>query len=145
MGTAIGFDGVFKVSGKTDTPASVTMVEMTGVRDVSINVSMDTAEVSDRTSAYKLYAQGMVDLETSVEVTYNTDNEQLIDCLETCRDRGTIKIQVLDDAGAGYSYWAMCTSTDINQPLTDGMTVSLTFKPHPTYDSSGDLDPPEWV
>ena len=141
----IGFDGVFEVSGKADAVGSEVMVAMEGVRDVSTSVSMDTAEVSDRSSAFKLYTQGMVDLETTVEATYNTANTQLMDCIDTCIERGSIKIAVLDGpSGQGFTYWAMVTSSDVNQPLTDCMTVSLTFKPVQTYDGSS-LVPPTWT
>jgi len=142
----IGFDGVFEVSSTGDTVGAETMVAMEGVRDVSTSVSMDTAEVSDRSSAFKLYTQGMVDLETTVEATYNTDNTQLMFCVDQCIARGSVKIAVLDGpSGQGFTYWAMVTSSDINQPLTDGMTVSLTFKPVQTYTSLGALVPPQWT
>ena len=148
MSCKIGFDGVLQVStayGMMDDITGATLTTMGGVRDVNTTVSQDTAEVSDRGSAFKAYCPGMVDLETTVEVTYNMDSTELKSCIDACISRKRIQIAVLDGtAGAGFTYWAMVTSSDVNQPLTDGMTVSLTFKPVQTFDSGGTLVPPAW-
>ena len=149
MSCKIGFDGVLQVSAAYAMGADISGASLTtmgGVRDVNTSVSQDTAEVSDRGSAFKAYCPGMVDLETTVEVTYNMDNTELVACIDACINRKRIQIAVLDGAaGAGFTYWAMVTSSDVNQPLTEGMTVSLTFKPVQTFNSStGALIPPAW-
>ena len=149
MASKLGFDGLFQVSDSYALDASISAASLTtmgGVRDVTTSVSQDTAEVSDRGSAFKAYHPGMIDLETTAEVTYDMDNTQLKKCMEAVTSRYRIKIAVLDGAsGSGFTYWAMVTSGDVNQPLTDGMTISLTFKPIQTFDASGNLIPPAWT
>ena len=94
MANCIGFDG--KMYYNTGTNAAPTWVEITGARDVSTSASADNPEISDRGSKFKKYCAGMLDLETTVTVTYRNGDSALAALQGIFLNRGVVQIAVLD-------------------------------------------------
>lgn len=147
--SCLGFDG--KAYYNTGTNASPTWVEITNVRDVTTSASADTAEISDRGSKFKKYCQGMIDLETTINMTYRVADASVAALRVHFLARTTVEVLFTDnDITAasstieGYRYFAHVTSQDFEQPLTDGQTIAMTFKPAWEDEGSGTAVDPSW-
>lgn len=134
-----GFDG--KLYFSEDDGSSWT--EITLARDVSTTSSADKPEVSDRRSKFKKYCVGMIDLETTVTLTYEQGNAAWDTLRGHYLARTDVLLAVVDGAlppasgntTEGFKYYANVYSHDFDQPLTDGQTVNLTFAPSTTTTS----------
>lgn len=114
--------------------ASVSWVELTVARDVTTDASADEAEVSDRRSNFKTTCPSLLTLETSVTCTYENGDANVTAMRDAFLNRTPILIAVMDGDIAvtgtqGFVYWANVYSHSFSQPLTDGTTVEMTFKP----------------
>lgn len=141
-----GFDG--KIYYNTGTDATPTWVEITPVRDVSTSASAGQATVSDRRSKFEMTCPGLLSLETTVNATYVPGNTALAALRTHFLNRTSVQIAVMDgpiatSGSEGFKYYAHVFSNDFEQPLSDGMTVSLTFRP--TINESEPSVLPTWV
>ena len=139
-----GFDAVLQYAPAVASPASSVagLVAISNARDVNVTISVDKVEVTDRSSRFKRYCPAMLDVEVTVEVTYNASTKMFID---TCIDRDVITIAALDSvAGSGLYFTAQCFSADFASPLADGQTLSLTFAPA-KQSGVGAGGPPVWA
>ena len=146
MSGCLGFDG--KMYYNTGTNALATWVEITNARDVSTTASADAAETSDRGSQFKNYCQGMIDLETTTTLTYHNGDTVIEYLRDKFLNREFVQIAVLDgdvetSGTEGFVYFAHVTSNDFDQAMSEGMTVSITFKPA-FVKESGVAIPPRW-
>ena len=139
-----GFDGALGLgtAGATATLAA-SYTAVSGARDASATITSDKSETSDRSSAFKGYVAGGLDVEISVELTYDTNDTQLDDIRNACLNRTPVLVGLFTDgvavASEGISFDAHVFSNDIAQPLADGQTVSVTFAPASTGTT------PDWV
>lgn len=126
-----GFDGNAYLN--TATIDSPTWVELDVARDVNTGASANKVDVSDRRSKFTMYVPGMLDLETSLTLTYIRGGvvEQLRDKFLA---REWVDVCFLDGPvgttdSQGFRFAAHVFSNDFDQPLTDGQTVNVTFAP----------------
>ena len=140
-----GFDG--KLYYNTGTDGSPTWVEIDVSRDVSSPNSAGEADVSDRRSKFEMKCPTLLSLETSVTTTYVRGDTALAALRTHFLNRTAVQVAVMDgdiatSGSEGYKYYAHVFSNDFDQPLKDGMTVSLTFKPTISVDEPSVL--PVW-
>lgn len=125
----VGFNGLLQWSATvgTDPSAVAGLAAIDTARDVNVTISVDKTEVTDRRSQFKRYCPSMIEVEVSATLTYNADSKAFI---QKCIDRDVMTIAVLHSTGSeGIYFTGQCFSSDLAQPLTDGMTISLTFCP----------------
>ena len=130
------------------TLATATWVELDLARDVNTSGSAAEAEQSDRRTNFVMTCPALLSLETSCTMTYENGDANLTAIRDAFLNRTSILLAVMDGAIAtvgteGYVYYAHVYSNDFNQPLTEGATVEVTFKP--TSPPSGDATVfPQW-
>ena len=125
----VGFDGVLQWSATLADPATgaAGLATIPAVRDVNVTISVDKAEVTDRTSRFKRYCPSMIDVEVTATLTYTAATQEFI---AKCIARDVMTIAVLHSTGSeGIYFTGQCFQSDLSQPLSDGMTISLTFAP----------------
>lgn len=127
-----GFDGSLYYALTIATPATATWVELELSRDVSTSMSADKADVSDRRSKFKATCPAMIDVETTVTLTYVNGDTTLTALRDAFLARTAVQVAVMDGPIAtigseGFVYACNVYSTDFAQPLNDGQTVSVTF------------------
>lgn len=125
----VGFNGLLQWSATLADPASgaAGLAAIDTARDVNVTIAVDKTEVTDRRSQFKRYCPSMIDVEVTVTVTYNAASQVFID---KCLDRDVMTIAVLHNTGSeGIYFTGQCFQSDLSQPLTDGMTISLSFAP----------------
>jgi len=139
-----GYDGVLSFAAGTISgdPSLVSLTEIANARDTNLTMSVDKVDMSDRSSKFKLYCPSMVELEISTTVTYNDSTKFLIEAVLE-RTEGTVSF--LDEAGgSGMYFHCQVFSADLQEPLTDGQTVSLSFCPTRTVDFTS-TEEPKWA
>lgn len=124
----VGFNGLLSWSATVDAdPSGVTLAAIDTARDVNVTISVDKTEVTDRRSQFKRYCPSMIDVEVTSTLTYNATSK---DFIQKCLDRDVMTIGVQHSAGSeGIYFTGQCFSSDLAQPLTDGMTISVSFAP----------------
>ena len=124
----VGFNGVLSWSATVaDLPSGVTLAAIDTARDVNVTISVDKTEVTDRRSQFKRYCPSMIDVEVTSTLTYTATSAAFI---QKCLDRDVMTIGVQHNAGSeGIYFTGQCFSSDLAQPLTDGMTISVSFAP----------------
>lgn len=128
-----GFDG-FAYYNSAPTSAAPTWVLLDTVRDVTTTASADSADNSDRRSIYKKNCVGMIDLETTMTFTHVAGDAAQLGLRTHFLARTVVEIAIMDSditvSGAeGFKYYAIVLSNDFAQPMSDGQTISVTFKP----------------
>ncbi len=132
-----GFDGKIYYALTVAAPASATWVELELSRDVNTTMSADEADTSDRRSAVKSKCPTMIEVETSTTLTYVNGDTTLTALRDAFLARTQIQVAVMDgdiatSGSEGLVYPCHVYSNDFAQPLSDGQTVSVTFKPSAT-------------
>ncbi len=123
-------------------PSLATFTAITNAQDVNVSFSVDKVDQSDRSSRYKLYCPGMMELEASATVRYSTATK---DFIEHCLDREEGTVQILDSAGGeGWHFHCQVSASDLTLPLSDGMKISLTFCPTRT-EAFTSIEEPKWA
>lgn len=124
----VGFNGLLSWSATVDAdPSGVTLAAIDTARDVNVTISVDKTEVTDRRSQFKRYCPSMIDVEVTSTLTYNATSK---DFIQKCLDRDVMTIGVQHSSGSeGIYFTGQCFSSDLAQPLTDGMTISVSFAP----------------
>ena len=125
----VGYDAVLSWSATVADPASSAagLAALDNARDTNVTISVDKVDMSDRSTRFKTYCPAMLEVEVTTEVTYNATTKAFI---QKCIDRDVMTIAVLDSvAGEGLYFTGQCFTSDLNVPLTDGMTINLSFAP----------------
>ena len=124
----VGFNGLLQWSATVDAdPSGVTLADIDTARDVNVSIQVDKTEVTDRRSQFKRYCPSMIDIEVTTTLTYNADSKEFI---QKCLDRDVMTIGVKHSAASeGIYFTGQCFQSDLAQPLTDGMTISVSFAP----------------
>lgn len=128
----VGFDGYAYYNTATD--ALPTWVEIDTCRDVTTTAATDSADVSDRRSKWKKNCPGMIDVETTMTLTFVAGDTAQLGLRTHFLNRTTVQIAVMNDditvvGSEGFKYYAHVFSNDFAQPLSDGQTITVTFKP----------------
>jgi hypothetical protein len=135
LASNVGFEGVLQWSATLADPASgaAGLAAIDTAREVNVSVQVDKTEVTDRRSRFKRYCPSMIDVEVTATLTYNAASAAFI---QKCIDRDVMTISVLHSSGgAGIYFTGQCFQSDLSAPLTDGMTISVSFAP--VNDTSG--------
>jgi hypothetical protein len=125
----VGFNGVLSWSATVGADPTLVagLAEIDTARDVNVTIAVDKTEVTDRRSQFKRYCPSMIDVEVTATLTYNDASKAFI---TKCLDRDVMTIAVLHSTGSeGLYFTASCFQSDLAQPLTDGMTISVSFAP----------------
>lgn len=124
----VGFNGLLQWSATVDAdPSGVTLADIDTARDVNVSIQVDKTEVTDRRSQFKRYCPSMIDVEVTATLTYNATSKEFV---EKCLDRDVMTIGVKHSAASeGIYFTGQCFQSDLAQPLTDGMTISVSFAP----------------
>ena len=116
--------------------ASPTWVHIKEARDLSLNMTADSFDVTDRTSRYKLYGTGSVDVEISGKITFRTSNtncKTIRDLfLSGCAAEFALMSNTItgaDGAAEGIRGGFAVFTNSMEFPLNDGMTVDISLKP----------------
>ena len=142
--TPTGFDGVLQYSATVADPpnTAAALVSVGEARDVNCTIAVDKTEVTDRRSRFKRFCPSMIDVEITTTVTYTASSKEFI---ERCLAREVMTIACLhESAGEGMYITAQCFTADLATPLSDGMTIALTFAPV-SQSGSGAGGDPVWV
>jgi hypothetical protein len=140
----VGYDAVLSWSATVADPASSAagLAAIDNARDVNVTISVDKVDMSDRASRFKTYCPAMLEVEVTAEVTYNATTKAFIN---KCLDRDVMTIAVLDSvSGSGLYFTGQCFTSDLNVPLTDGLTINLSFAPT-KQSGSGAGGAPVWA
>lgn len=125
-----------KLYHNSGTVASPTWTEIKEARDLSLSMTAEEFDVSDRNTKFKLYDHGGIDVEISGKLTYRTNNAN-------CE---TIRGLFLSGCGAEFALMSNTISgangaaegirggfkvftNSMEFPLADGMTVDISLKP----------------
>ena len=124
----VGFNGLLQWSATVDAdPSGVTLADIDTARDVNVSIQVDKTEVTDRRSQFKRYCPSMIDVEVTATLTYNATSKEFV---QKCLDRDVMTIGVKHSATSeGIYFTGQCFQSDLAQPLTDGMTISVSFAP----------------
>ena len=139
-----GYDGVLSFAAGTITgdPSAASLTVIANARDTNLKMTVDKVDVSDRSSRFKLYCPSMIELEITTTVTYNDSTKGFIENVLS-RNEGTVSL--LDKTGGeGIYFHCQVFSGDLQEPLSDGMTVSLSFCPARTVDFTS-VEEPKWA
>ena len=140
----VGFNGLLQWSATVAADPSTAggLADIDTARDVNVTISVDKTEVTDRRSQFKRYCPSMIEVEVTATVTYNAASSAFI---QKCLDRDVMTIAVLHSTGGeGIYFTGQCFTADLAQPLTDGMTISLSLCPV-RQTGTGEGGPPIWA
>lgn len=122
------------LDGVTNTPALATWIEITNVRDLTLNLATGEADVSTRASSWRQTKQTLKEGSIDFEMMWDTD-DAAFEALQAAWSDGTeIALAAMDGdievAGAeGLASNFSVTNFSRNEPLEEGVTVSITIKP----------------
>ena len=125
-----------KLYHNSGTVASPTWVHIKEARDLSLTMTADNFDVSDRTSKYKMYGHGGIDVEISGKLTYRTNNTNC-DTIRTlflsgCAAEFALMSNTItgaDGAAEGIRGGFAVFTNSMEFPLADGMSVDISLKP----------------
>lgn len=140
-----------KLYHNAGTVASPTWTHIKEARDLSLNMTADNFEVSDRNTKFKMYGHGGIDVEISGKLTFRTGNTNC----ETIRDLFlsgcgaefalmSNTISGADGAAEGIRGGFSVFSNSMEFPLSDGMSVDISLKPCYFENGSGTFVPLAW-
>lgn len=142
---ATGYEGVLGfVADPTPSgdPSLASFVELTNAKDVNVKFNVDKVDQSDRSSRYKLYCPSMIELEITATLRYTAATKSFIDYV---LDRDTGTAQFLDRTGGeGWYFHCQVATGDLALPLSDGMTINVSFCPIRTVDFAAGEEP-KWA
>lgn len=125
--------------------------EVKEARDISLNMAADKVDQSDRSTRFKLYDAGGIDVSISATLTYRSGNancEAIRDLLlNNCAEQMLLISGPVATAGSeGLKAGFKVFSNNLQYPLADGMTVEIELAPS-YYESPaapGVQIAPEW-
>lgn len=143
MGIKLGMDAkLYRNSGTHGTP---TWVELSNVKDVTLNLEKGEADVTTRAnSGWKATAATLKDASIEFEMVWDTADAGFTAIQEAYFDNTTVELAAMDGpiatAGSqGLRASMMITNFSREEPLEEAISVKVTAKP--TYSAN----PPEWM
>lgn len=132
-----GFDGSLAIgSADASLTAVLSWTEVDGSKDVNATISSDKADTSSRNSVFKTAIAAGLDCEITATVQYDPTSTEHSTIRNACINRTRIIVGCFDGAVAasseGIAFDGYVFSNDIAQPLSEGQTYSVTFKPAET-------------
>lgn len=125
-----------KLYHNSGTVASPTWVHIKEARDLSLNMTADNFEVSDRNTKFKMYGHGLIDVEISGKLTFRTNNTNCETIrglfLSGCGAEFALMSNTIsgaDGAAEGIRGGFAVFTNSMEFPLSDGMTVDISLKP----------------
>ena len=147
MAMKLGFAGKLYVGNPgADGAEPTTYSELKNVKDVSINLSRDRADVTTRAAqGYKVEVATLASLSIEFESIWDSEDAALGIVKSAYFDNSVIWVKALDSGnGSGVKFPASVADFSLNQPLAEAQTVRVTLVP--TYHTvGGDYAPPSWV
>lgn len=122
------------LDGESNTPALADWNEIDNVRDLTLNLSTGEADVSTRASSWRQTKQTLKEGSIDFEMLWDTDDEAFSAIQDAWEDGEEIALAAMDGdievAGAeGLASNFAVTNFSRNEPLEEGVTVSVTVKP----------------
>lgn len=122
--------------------ASPTWIEVKEVRDLDIKFSPDKFDDSDRSSNFKLYDAGQIELGCTFKMTFRKGNlnckhirDSILEC--TATEYAAMYGDITESGSEGFRFYGKCFKGDHSQPLNDGDTVDVELAP--TYFEENDI------
>lgn len=132
----LGLDARIFINSALD--GSGTYTEIVPVRDVKINMSADTADVSRRGHIFKKLMPSLLNCEVEVEMLWEPLEPTFNQVRQAYFSRGSVYLRILDGPNSAGSSGIQGRFTVIdfsrNEPLADALTVTIKFAPHPATD-----------
>ena len=118
----------------TGTIATPVWTEVTEARDLQLPMAADQVEQSDRSTRFKLYDAGGIEMAFTGKLSYRSGNancEALRDLmLENCAEQMALMSGDIATAGSeGIKAGMKCFNNSHDYPFTDGMSVDIELKP----------------
>lgn len=140
-----------KLYHNSGTVASPTWTHIKEARDLSLSMTADEFDVSDRNTKFKMYDQGGLDVEISGKLTFRTSNTNC----KTIRDLFlsgcgaefalmSNTISGADGAAEGIRGGFKVFTNSMEFPLSDGQTVDISLKPCYFENGSSVFVGPAW-
>lgn len=127
-----GFDGSLAIGTSDGLLTAASFTPVPDSRDVNCSISGDKADTADRSSSFKTYVIGGIDLEITATLS-SAEHATLATLRDACINRTIVKVACLTGdvvaSTEGVSFDAYVFSNDIAQPLSGGQTVSVSFAP----------------
>jgi len=140
MGFKLGMEATlnYKVGGQA---AGGAWLELTNVRDVTLNLEAGEADVTTRANAgWRATVATLKEASVEFEMVWDTADAGFDAIRDAFLNNTIIGLQVLDaDAGEGLQADFMVTAFSRGEPLEESITVSVTVKV--TYSAT----PPSWI
>ena len=138
-----------KLYHNAGTVASPTWTHIAEARDLSLNMTAEEFDVSDRNTKFKMYDHGGIDVEISGKLTYRNGNancETIRDLfLSGCGAEFALMDGPIATAGSEGIRGGFKVFTNSHEfPLADGMTVDISLKPCYFEDGSNAFVELEW-
>lgn len=136
MAIALGLDAKLYVEG----------VEVSNVRDLTLNLEKATADVSTRGSGgWRATVGTLKDATIEFEMVWDTEDTNFAAIKDAFLDNTSIHVSVEDGGvayggGSGFQATCMVTNFSRNEALEEALTVNVTLQP--TYDLD---NPPVWI
>ena len=140
MAIRLGMEAVlkYKTGGQS---GGGSWTELTNVRDVTLSLEAGEADVTTRANqGWRATVATLKEASVEFEMVWDTADAGFTAIKNAYLNNDLIGIQVLDtDGGQGLQADFMITSFSRNEPLEEGITVSVTAKV--TYSDT----PPSWI
>lgn len=133
----------------TGSVATPTWTEITEARDVSMPMTADQIEQSDRSTKFKLYSSGGIDLSVSFKMSYRNGSANFASLqslfLTGCGAEFAIMDGPIATAGSeGVRGGFQVFSNSFDFPLSDGQTVDIELRPCYFEDGASNQTFPAW-
>jgi TP901-1 family phage major tail protein len=140
MAIRLGMEAVlkYKTGGQS---GGGSWTELTNVRDVTLSLEAGEADVTTRANqGWRATVATLKEASVEFEMVWDTADAGFTAIKNAYLNNALIGLQVLDtDGGQGLQADFMITSFSRNEPLEEGITVSVTAKV--TYSDT----PPSWI
>ena len=125
MAKRMGFEGVVKY----DTAGSTATTTLTIVRDVTLNLDPDRADVSDRASFINMTDAAGCTVSIDIEINNDNSNAFIATLLANTAAGTPIALLLEDYSGNTVFDGDVITSFNNTQPLRDGQRISFNCTP----------------
>ncbi len=121
--------------------------EMTNVKDVTLNLETGEADVTTRAAkGWRVNAATLKEGSLEFGMNYDTDDEDCKEIMNAFLNGTALSFFVTDGEGSGLDADFVITAFNIEQPLEEAVSVSVTAKPTmstpdraPTWVTGGDV------
>ena len=143
MGVKLGLDA--KLYRNTGTPGSPTWVEMTNVKDLTLNLEASEADVTTRGNAgWRATLAALKDASIEFEMVWDTEDAAFTAIKDAFFGSTSVEFAVMDGditvtGSQGLQAVMSITNFSRSEPLEEAISVSVTAKP--TYATAA----PSWM